>query len=242
MKSANETSHTASSKPDNPSKMNKKSVWQKGLNPEDLDVLRRNLTAVELAKPAGGEDRPRPIQVGPVEFAQLAAILAQQYGRETPPQRYFRAADELIRLADHYLSNDRQEKHGKRIAALELDLNAGYVAIDVALRSFAKPTDKGSDEKRTGKVRKKDATQLGNISTRNGLIKALKRLFGNEYESKIVRRTFRIDGKDVEVDALDQGTISQILEDQKDANFRRGLRAMAGGGARSIETSDSEEG
>ncbi len=137
MKSTSGTTHPPSN-PENSPKVDKKSVWQKGLNPQDLDVLRQNLTAVKLAEPAGAEAQPRSLKVSPVEFASLAALLAQQYGRETPPQRYFRAADELIRLADHYLNHDRGESLGNRVAALEMDLNEGYVAIRVALQPLSK--------------------------------------------------------------------------------------------------------
>ena len=201
--------------------------WQQGLDNRDLDILRQRTSVVvcqgsSVAKPAkmpsekkGEKEKedPRPIEVSPVEFARLAALLAQQYGKQTPPQRYFLAADELIRLADHYLNHDRAEVQGKRVAKLEKDLNKGWVAIDVAL---------GTLNKKPGE--KKGTSQLGNLSTRGGLIKALHRLYGDGYTDQIERRTFRIKGKKVEADAIHQTTIDRILEDQRQANERRGQR------------------
>lgn len=202
-----------SSTPDKPEEAPKKTGWKRGLTTQDLDILRQGLTVVKLAETLPATTQPRPIEVSPVEFARLAALLAQQYGKLTPPQRYFQAADELIRLADNYLNSDRAEGLGKRVAELERDLNEGWVAIDVARRI---------SKKRPGE--KKGASQLGNLSTREGLIKALKRIFGDGYEDQIVRRTFRINGEEVKADAIHRTTIDRILEDQRQANERRGQR------------------
>ncbi len=161
------------------------------------------------------EGKPRAIRVSPVEFASLASQLAQQYCRANSAQRYFRAADELIRLADFYLKRNRRVSSAQLVAEAERDINGGYVAICVALQTILK-----------GAGEKKGRTQLGNISTRNGLIKAMKRLYGDKYLDYIVRRTFRIKGKEREEDAIHQTTVDLILKDQRQANQRRGRRKL----------------
>lgn len=205
----------ASPTPEKPITPPTKSGWKRGLTARDLDILRQGLTVVQPAEAPPKNVQPRPIRVSPVEFARLAALLAQQYGRLTPPQRYFQAADELIRLADDYLNRDRARVLGKRVIELEKDLNDGWVAIDVARQI----TNKVPDEK-------KGASQLGNLSTREGLIKAMQRLYGEAYEDFVERRTFRINGKEVQADAIHQTTIDRILEDQRQANQRRGRRKL----------------
>jgi hypothetical protein len=143
----------SSSTLEKPDKSPNGSGWKRGLTTRDLDILRQGLTVVKLAKTPPEKAGPRPIEVSPVEFASLAALLAQQYGKQTPPQRYFHAADELIRLADNYLNDERAEPLGKRVAELEMDLNQGWVSMDLACQTFAKkPGEKG-------------LSLVGNIST-----------------------------------------------------------------------------
>ena len=197
----------------NPAARAKKPRWVEGLTDHDLDILRHNLSEVKVAESPGDQVKPRAIRVSPVEFANLASQLAQHYSRSASPQRYFRAADELIRLADFYLRRNRREISARLVAEAEREMNEGYVAIQVALR----PIPVGTGEK-------KSKTQLGNISTRNGLIKALKRLYGEKHLDHIVQRNFRIKGRNIETAALHQTTIDRILEDQRQANERRGQR------------------
>lgn len=228
MKPPSGTAHTLATT-ETPAAPAKKSGWQSGLNRQDLDALRQGLTVVKATKPqiqpskpsenrakpvAGTSDRPREIDVSPVEFARLAALLAQQYGRKTPPQRYFRAADELIRLADHYLNSDQSQALSKRVTTLEIEHNDGYVAISTGLQALPKKTNQKGNQ-----------TLFGKITTKEGLIKALKRIFKNEYQDKIEQRVFRIGGEDINTDAIHQTTIDLILKDQRRANKERGKRS-----------------
>lgn len=207
------------SDPGNSNKPLKKSGWQQGLTSQDLDTLRQGTTVVKSATTTTEKAVPRAIVVSPVEFARLAALLAQQYGKKTPPQRYFRAADELIRLADKYLNDERAEPLGKRVAELEMDLNQGWVSMALACQNFAnKPHQKG-------------LSLVGTISTPEGLKKALQRLDPTNFRSLIERRTFRINGEDVETDAIHETTISRIREYQQRANERRGQRRTNSGSA-----------
>ena len=189
----------------------KKTKWVAGLTHYDLDVLRHYLTEVKSVEPPANEGKPRAIKVSPVELAHLASQLAMQYCRTNSAQRYFCAAEELIRLADFYLKRNRCVTSAQRVVQAERDINEGYVAIPIALQAISSKAGE-----------KKGRTQLGNISTRNGLVKAMKRLFGEEHINHIVRRTFRIKGRNLEEDAIHETTIARILEDQRQANKRRG--------------------
>lgn len=185
-----------------PSKPDKKTLWQQGLNPKDLEILRRTSSK----KP----------NIRPVDLVTVACLLAQQYGRKTPAQRYFIAADELLRLADNFLSEDREfvvVKDKDRVDKLEQDYNEGYIQIDVAIQE---------GEKEPGA--KKGRSRLGNITTKEGLTKALKRLFPDDYEEKIVTRPFREGRKTVPKPAIHKSTVEQILADQERANKARGVR------------------
>ncbi len=216
MKPSSETPKPGSD-PEKSNKPRKKSGWKRGLTSQDLDTLRQDTSVVNSAKISTEKAVRRTIEVSPVELARLAALLAQQYGKQTPPQRYFRAADELIRLADKYLNDERAEPLGKRLAELEMDLNLGWVSMDLACQTLAKkPGEKGP-------------SLVGNISTPEGLKKALQRLEPTNFRSLIERRTFRIKGEDVETDAIHETTISRIRENQRRANERRGQRRTNSG-------------
>ena len=160
------------------------------------------------------------------ELVSTAFRLSQYYGGKSHACAYFSEAREMLCLGRYYLAraplfamiqNSFASFHGHAPRTF---------AFDVILRPVVQSVQNGRAPDGSRKGSKKGGpTMVGSITTQQGLIKALKRIEGDNWQSLIQRKNVRCKGKVHEERCLTQEVIDRIREDQLNRNLKKTLRA-----------------
>jgi len=130
-------------------------------------------------------------RIAPASLAAVAALLALRDKSQKPVQRYFPAAERLLKSAGEYLS-----EHSKSVDEFFETLGVKELSFDEILEPVV-PVESGAKAK-------KPKTMLGAITTKAGLKVAVKRVFtANGLADAILKRR-----------SLSKGEITAILADQ----------------------------
>jgi len=159
-------------------------------------------------------------EISPFELVSTALHLAKYYGGQKPPHAYFSDAREILCLGRYHLARAPVFSHLRILVA------SFEGPVTFTFDQILKPIPQAPNTWENARISKKGGpTMVGNITTEQGLIKALKRIYGPQWQSFIDHKQVRYKGKIHVERCLSQVVIDQIREDQLDRNRKKTLLA-----------------